>query len=302
MSLPRQILAGRTYLITRRCLQRMFLLRPDDATTNAFIYCLAIASKRSGIAVHGFLASSNHYHAVITDVMGLLPQFLEYFHRLIAKHQNALHGRCENMWSCEKTSVVWLVSLDDITEKLAYTLANPVKDHLVEQTHHWPGATSYHSTLHGKALTASRPVRFFRSTGAMPLSASLICVPPPGVDSAAQSRFIEALTQRLDDMQTAAADARQRSGRKVLGRKSVLSQLPTDSPSSARTSNKLRPTFAAQNAEHRKMALAELRQFCEAYLAAREAWRFDKTQVFPSGTWWMSRYAGARCEPTVGST
>ncbi|MDX2024422.1 MAG: hypothetical protein SF187_29540 [Deltaproteobacteria bacterium] len=284
-------------MITRRCLQRMFLLRPDDETTNAFIYCLAIASKRSGIAVHGFLASSNHYHAVITDVLGLLPEFLEYFHRLLAKHQNALHGRCENMWSCEKTSVVWLVSPDDIIEKLVYTLANPVKDQLVEQAHHWPGATSYHATLHGKVLTASRPRRFFRTNGKLPPFAALACVPPQVWQGEAQPQFVETLKERIRDVELAAAKERQRLGSKVIGRKAILSQSPTDSPSSPRTRNKLRPVLAAKNVQHRNAALAELRRFRNAYLVAREAWRSDKTQEFPIGTWWIARYAGARCAP-----
>jgi hypothetical protein len=38
--LPRQVLPRRFYLITRRCCQRQFLLRPDPATNNAFLYCL----------------------------------------------------------------------------------------------------------------------------------------------------------------------------------------------------------------------------------------------------------------------
>ncbi len=40
MPRPRQIVANQFYLLSRRCTQRLFLLRPDDATTNAFLYCL----------------------------------------------------------------------------------------------------------------------------------------------------------------------------------------------------------------------------------------------------------------------
>jgi len=31
-------------MITRRCTQRQFLMRPDPVTNNAFIYCLAVAA------------------------------------------------------------------------------------------------------------------------------------------------------------------------------------------------------------------------------------------------------------------
>jgi len=40
MSLPRQVLPGQFCLVTRRCVQRQFLLRPDAETNNAFTYCL----------------------------------------------------------------------------------------------------------------------------------------------------------------------------------------------------------------------------------------------------------------------
>ena len=46
--LPRQVLPRQFYLITRRCTQREFLLRPDAATNNAFLYCLIAAALRTG--------------------------------------------------------------------------------------------------------------------------------------------------------------------------------------------------------------------------------------------------------------
>ena len=51
MSLPRQVLPGQFYMITRRCTQRQFLLRPVPATNNAFTYCLIEAAQRCEIDV-----------------------------------------------------------------------------------------------------------------------------------------------------------------------------------------------------------------------------------------------------------
>ena len=45
MSLPRAIVLGRRYMITRRCSERRFFMRPDRKTNNAFIYCLALAAE-----------------------------------------------------------------------------------------------------------------------------------------------------------------------------------------------------------------------------------------------------------------
>ena len=61
MSLPRQVLPGQFYLVTRRCTQRQFLLRPDAATNNAFTYCLIEAAQRTQVEVLLPCAMSNHH-------------------------------------------------------------------------------------------------------------------------------------------------------------------------------------------------------------------------------------------------
>ena len=51
MTQPREVLPGQFYLLTRRCTQRQFLLRPDPDTNNAFTYCLAVAAQKYDIDV-----------------------------------------------------------------------------------------------------------------------------------------------------------------------------------------------------------------------------------------------------------
>ena len=52
---------GATYLVTRRCTERRFLLRPGPQTDAIFLYVLAVAAKRFGIKVHAFCVLSNQY-------------------------------------------------------------------------------------------------------------------------------------------------------------------------------------------------------------------------------------------------
>ena len=85
--MPRRIVSGGVYMVTRRCTQRQFLLRPDPTTTNAFVYCLALAAHRTQIQVVAFLAHSNHHHTIVVDTQGRMPEFLEYFHKLVAKRE-----------------------------------------------------------------------------------------------------------------------------------------------------------------------------------------------------------------------
>jgi len=58
---PRAVLPGSFYKITRRCTQRQFLLRPDAATNNAFLYCLGEAAHRYAIDVILPSVMSNHH-------------------------------------------------------------------------------------------------------------------------------------------------------------------------------------------------------------------------------------------------
>jgi len=183
--LPRQVLPRQFYLITRRCAQRQLLLRPDPATNNAFLYCLIHAALRCEIGVLLLCAMSNHYHAVIYDRVGRYPEFIEHFHRHLARSQNALRGRWEAFWSCEQTCVVKLVDREAVIDKLVYTATNPVQDHLVDLVHHWPGVNGLGALLTGRPLRATRPLHFFRPDGPMPeavelpLTVPLSSDPPP---------------------------------------------------------------------------------------------------------------------------
>jgi hypothetical protein len=56
---PRRILPGASYLLTRRCSERRFFLRPSRRTNELFLYVLALAVSRYGMLVHAFCVLSN---------------------------------------------------------------------------------------------------------------------------------------------------------------------------------------------------------------------------------------------------
>lgn len=299
MSAPRQVVPGRVYLITRRCTQRQFLLRPDPETNEAFLYCLGYAASVSGVRISAFMASSNHYHAVVTDLEGRLPEFLACFHKLLAKHQNALRGRWENMWSSEHSSVVELIGSDDIVAKMVYTMTNPAKDHLVERAHHWPGANSLQATLNAKVVRARRPLRFFRRDGYMPESIEVRCVPPPGLDHLSQDQYAQMLRELIAAAEERAAEERRRTGRRVLGRKAILAQDPFDRPISTEPRRQLDPRIAARDKLPRLEAIARLKAFRSDYADSRRRWLKGEEVLFPCGTWWLSRHGRGVCVATM---
>jgi putative transposase len=59
---PRRVLPGTIYLVTRRCSERRFFLKPSPLTSEIFLYVLAVAARRYGVLVHAFCVLSNHCH------------------------------------------------------------------------------------------------------------------------------------------------------------------------------------------------------------------------------------------------
>ena len=287
-------------MITRRCTQRQFLMRPDRETTNAFIYCLAAAADRYGIQVLFTVAMSNHHHTGIYDPAGNYPAFLEHFHKLFAKCQNALRGRWENFWASEQTSVVRLVDPNDILDKMTYALTNPVKDGLVERAHHWPGVTSLAYLVNSTSLVASRPKHFFRENGSMPDAVTLSFTRPKGLEHLTAAEFASLITERIREREEKAVHERRRTGTPILGRRAVLKQRWSDRPTTREPRRGLDPRVAARSMWSRIEALLRNKTFRDAYAAARTSFQQGVRDVlFPAGTYWLRRFANAVCAPLL---
>jgi hypothetical protein len=232
---------------------------------------------------------SNHHHTVIYDRAGRYPEFAEHFHKMFARSQNALRGRWENFWSSEQMCVVRLVGREDVMNKLVYTATNPVQDHLVERVHHWPGVNGLPALLARRPLRATRPWHFFRPDKPMPEVVEMQLKIPPELGPEAE--VLAELRDRVRAVEAACAAERQRTGRRVCGRRAVLAQSWRSHPASREPRRNLRPRIAARSKWARIEALLRNRAFIAAYTCAREAWRAGGEVMFPAGTYWLRRFA-----------
>lgn len=294
MTQPRRIVPGATYLVTRRCTQRQFLLRPDEETAAIFTYCLAEAARRFGLRVHGWTTMSNHYHLVVSDPLGVLPAFLALFHRLVAVTMNARWGRQENLWASGAPSVVRLVEASDVLDEVVYTLANPLADDLVDDLHHWPGATSYGAALGRRTVTVERPRRFFRRGGRMPERVSIRPVPPawPGGEDA----WLAAVQEGVEKVRLEARARRQAAGRPIVGRKRLMRMSHREVAVSPEPKRERCAELACKSPERRAVELAALREFRAMYAAARTRWRAGERGVqYPFGTYQLRVEHAVKC-------
>jgi len=289
MTAPRQVLAGRTYLITRRCLHREFLLRPCEMVNQVFAYVLAVAAKRYGIEVHAFCVLSNHFHLVVTDPQARLPAFQQYLASFVARAINAYHGRVETFWAPNSYSAVVLGSPEDVVAKTAYTLANPVAAGLVRAGHLWPGLRTGPDAV-GTTVRVKRPDHFFDKEGLLPEAIDLQLKAPSGFPST--QAYCEQLQAELARQEQAV----RKEHSNFLGVEHVLAQSPFSRPRSVEPRHRLSPTIAARDKWRRIELIGRLKGFLADYREALAVWREGKVApLFPAGTYLMRVAHGVAC-------
>ena len=298
MTAPRQILPGSTYLVTRRCSERRYFLRPEPTTKAVFGYLLAVATQRFDIEPHCAVVMGNHYHAVVTDWSGRLPLYLAWLHRLVAVVLNVFRGRWEAFWSSSKPSVVRLETASDVLDKMVYVLGNAVAAGLVARAEEWPGFLAGPSAI-GQATGREfgRPHGFFSPRGRLPEAARLHFTKPPGFEHLSDEEFALLLRTKLGERERRMADRLKSEGHNFAGAERAGAVDWTDAPSTPTPRRRRDPHLAARDLDVRLQAIERLQEFRGAYREAFRRLRSGKRAVFPAGTYALRRTLGVRCHP-----
>lgn len=295
MTAPRQVLAGTTYLITRRCFERRFYLKPTPAVRQAFGYLLAVVAERHGMLLHTLCVLSNHYHLILTDPRGELPAFMQDFNSTLARFLNTLWDRSENVFPGGSYQSVDLLDAGSVVEHAAYVLANPAAAKLVARSKQWPGLWSDPGAIGQKSQEYERPSLFFRPNGGMPERATLAFTVPPGHDP---ETFRRALRKGLRLRERVAiAEVRAARG-KFLGIKAVMAQRPGDRATGEEKPRQPMQRVDASDGKLWHEAIVRLRTFRHAYAQALgHLLAGFRTTPFPPGTYKLHAQLGFMCEP-----
>jgi REP element-mobilizing transposase RayT len=277
---PRCVLPGVIYLLTRRCSERRFFLKPDPAVTWVFEYLLGMLSKAYGIRIHAYVVMSNHYHLVVTDTEGRLPDFQRDLNSLLARAINRHWGRWEAFWDRQSYSGVKLLEDGDVIAKMAYTLANPVKARLVNRACEWDGASSA-SMVFGRARPIARPEGFFSDS--MPEVVELELTRPACFEGFSDAEVLERV--RAD---VARREAEHAKLGKAMGMEKVRRQDWRQSPETFELRRQLPPTIAGRSKWARVEALRRSEEWLLSYYRALARFVGGERDVeFPRGTWQM---------------
>jgi REP element-mobilizing transposase RayT len=297
MTMPRQVLPNSTSMVTRRCAQRQLLLRPSALVNQIVLYCVAVAADKYGVLLHALCVMSNHYHLTLTDPHGLLPEFERWVNEFVAKAVNASLRRWESLWASGSYHAGHLEAPTDVLGAMTYTIANPVKAGLVTRSDLWPGLCTLPSDI-GRPMRVKRPNVLFRKDGPLPEEVEVTFVPPPAYSDLSLAEFVALLRESVEAEEERLRAKAREEGRSFLGRRAVLDQNPFDFPRTREERRRLRPRIRCRDKWRRIELIKRLKAFLQDYREAYDRFRAGFREViFPPGTYWMRRYAGARCAP-----
>lgn len=297
MTMPRQVLPGTTYLLTRRVILRTFLLLPSVLVNQIFLYCLGVAAQKHDVLLHALCVLSNHYHLEVTDLHGRLPEFEAWLNEFVAKAVNTSLGRWGPLWDPGSYNAVSLETAEDRLDAATYTVVNPVEAGLVHRADLWPGINILPSAL-GRTIKVKRPPIFFRANGPLPDEVALKFVVPPGFEHMTLEAFQAKWQQRVEAEEERLQREAAAAGRKFLGRRAVLKQSRYASATSWEKRRGLKPRIKCKDKWLRIAAIQRFQQFCIEHRDAFERFKDGvRNVVFPSGTYWMRVHANVRCAP-----
>jgi putative transposase len=309
MTDPRHIVAGASWLVTTRCIERRYLMVPTENVTAIITYLLAQSAEEHGIGIHGATFMSTHAHLVVTDPRGVLPAFLQAFHGTLARSLNLLHGRTGSVFARNNVDLKRIGGEAAFVSILAYVAANPVEAGAVAHGRDWPGLRTQAKDMGREGEEHRRPGHFFKHRsgtyrGCLPEKATLRCELPPCVSPERRGHFIHALEQAIGAAEAKARATAAADGIRFMGAAACRLQSPearATSPEPQGLGSGPDP-IAADDDTTREALEAEHGGFLDAYKAARLTWEAgDRDVIFPRGSWLIVWRHRARCWPEPGA-
>ena len=224
------------YLVTKRCFQGRYLLRPSMETNEVLGGVLARSIRLTGVEVLAFAFASNHMHLLVRAPLGNLPRFMQHLSTNISKKIGALVGWRGAFWE-RRYSAQPVLDEAALLERVGYVLSHGPKEGLVRNCEEWPGLSALPLMLEGEQRTfpwfdwsrrseskGARKTSRFDRRWAHPEELRLAPLPVESLrEREALGRFLRRTTVAI---QTKAA----RTYRHVLGVAGVLRQRPQHRP------------------------------------------------------------------------
>lgn len=284
-------------MLTRRCSERRFFLRPDDYINEVAAFEVGKASERHGQEIYAAMAMSNHVHFGVGDTTGKRSDFMRESMSGIARAQNNALERKGHFWEAGSYGDTVLLDNNAIERKLLYIWLNPIFAGLVSRAEDWPGFKILPRHW-GEKIRIEKPDRFYGRKS--PEVVEFVPQPPPGYEEMSLAEVKEHFENLLRLAEEEIAELRRERGLTCKGAEAVCDVDPFDHPKTREPLRRLNPRFATRDAELMASATATYREFRRNYETIRQRWIAGKKVTFPCGTLQLRRQAPVKCkEPPV---
>jgi REP element-mobilizing transposase RayT len=282
------------FFVTNRCLEAMFLLRPDDdgECQRICLACLAWAAKKHEVEIFAYVFMSNHFHLLVRALKMNLSAFMRDFQRELASRINRHRNRCGTVFP-RPYDAPKILGDEMFLEKLKYIVNNPCLSDLVRHPKDWPSVSSWQSHHTGEAgvgrlIDYKELRRLRRKDPSAPREDAMrhdkleLARPPMWADES-DEEVRELVSALVEEQATELQKERARKRNKVIGPTKVKRMAFRHIPQSPKRSPRVKCLSA--DAEKKEAYLEERSATVDAYKRAMGRWRNGKSRTrFPPGT------------------
>lgn len=297
--------------VTGRAIDRQFRFVPNEETVQTIRYCLGVTLEGYGVQLHAFVWMSNHYHLVLTDVNGELPDFMRDLNSKIPRALNANRGNRGQNFARESYNLVVSADEEAILRHCAYTEANPCAAHLVEHARQWEGVSSA-GMDYGEEQEVLRPDcglwgevearedtdvtrAKYRGSSSAPELVKIRLARPPCRAELSAGKLREMVYAQVEELEKVARKEREAEGRAVMGMERVTARHYKESAHGREQYFQSEPGVSGSRGDALREVREGYREFVRMYRKALKVFMAGQEVVFPLGTWWMRRCLGVEC-------
>jgi REP element-mobilizing transposase RayT len=285
----RPVFEEKLVFVHRGCDRQEFRLCPDEVVNQIFLFLVMALAVRHRLKPIALCVMSNHYHAILYDSEGNLPEFTRELHALSARAINDATGQHGRFWDDKQTNRIYLEDNEVVIDRTSYTMGNPVAAGAVEFGDQWQGIRACWSLDDALPSTIERP-DFFKGGGAkgLPESIEVKFHRPPGFEDRTDEQLFEQIRESVLDYEQLAREERECDGKtRYMGPEACAKISVRFSPKNKHAIFAPIPRFIARTHSARKEAYETERQWIAEYEDARLQWPTDRSVVFPHGTYNM---------------
>jgi REP element-mobilizing transposase RayT len=280
--------------ITCRTVQGRFLFRPGPELNDLVLGILGRCQRNHDLTLCAATTLSSHFHILaVADDTHQIASFMRDVKSKLAREVNRLTGWQGHVFERRYDMAVVTEEEGAQIERLAYVLANGVKENLVERVRDWPGVQSARALLDGEPLTGHwferkrEYVARNQQQSVEPLQfatvETVVLSPIPCWAHLPPDRYRARVAALVESIETAAARQRSQSNRSVLGVEAILAMDPQHRPTKLAKSPA--PLLHAFSKAARKAFYEGYSWFVSLFRTAAEALKAgDRNAPFPAGS------------------